>query len=157
MDYIHERKRHNRKKPLHKRSGFTSDPVGTRTQGPYIKSVLLYQLSYEIASCSYYIRSERGAKIGNCLFFQNLFYNFLDRNILTGYNLAGYIKNGQHIENTQHGKKLLISIVTIISIYCVLFVNSVHIGYFGQPFGSIVVTTIVYAPLKSSRTAIMED
>jgi len=25
------------------------DPAGTRTQGPYIKSVLLYQLSYEIA------------------------------------------------------------------------------------------------------------
>jgi hypothetical protein len=25
-----------------------SDPAGTRTQGPYIKSVLLYQLSYEI-------------------------------------------------------------------------------------------------------------
>jgi hypothetical protein len=24
------------------------DPAGTRTQGPYIKSVLLYQLSYEI-------------------------------------------------------------------------------------------------------------
>ena len=24
------------------------DPVGTRTQDPYIKSVLLYQLSYEI-------------------------------------------------------------------------------------------------------------
>jgi hypothetical protein len=26
----------------------SSDPVGTRTQDPYIKSVLLYQLSYEI-------------------------------------------------------------------------------------------------------------
>ena len=25
------------------------DPAGTRTQGPYIKSVLLYQLSYEIS------------------------------------------------------------------------------------------------------------
>ena len=25
------------------------DPAGTRTQGPYINSVLLYQLSYEIA------------------------------------------------------------------------------------------------------------
>ena len=24
-----------------------SEPAGTRTQGPYIKSVLLYQLSYE--------------------------------------------------------------------------------------------------------------
>ncbi len=24
------------------------DPAGTRTQGPYIKSVLLYQLSYGI-------------------------------------------------------------------------------------------------------------
>ena len=27
---------------------FNSDPAGTRTQGPYIKSVLLYQLSYQI-------------------------------------------------------------------------------------------------------------
>ncbi len=27
---------------------FFCDPAGTRTQGPYIKSVLLYQLSYEI-------------------------------------------------------------------------------------------------------------
>jgi hypothetical protein len=27
---------------------FNCDPVGTRTQDPYIKSVLLYQLSYEI-------------------------------------------------------------------------------------------------------------
>jgi hypothetical protein len=26
----------------------TCDPAGTRTQGPYIKSVLLYQLSYRI-------------------------------------------------------------------------------------------------------------
>ena len=26
---------------------FGSEPAGTRTQGPYIKSVLLYQLSYE--------------------------------------------------------------------------------------------------------------
>ena len=28
--------------------GWTSDSAGTRTQGPYIKSVLLYQLSYGI-------------------------------------------------------------------------------------------------------------
>ena len=27
---------------------YSGDPVGTRTQDPYIKSVLLYQLSYEI-------------------------------------------------------------------------------------------------------------
>ena len=27
---------------------FTSDPAGTRTQDPYIKSVMLYQLSYGI-------------------------------------------------------------------------------------------------------------
>ena len=33
-------------------SVFKSDPAGTRTQGPYIKSVLLYQLSYEINCCS---------------------------------------------------------------------------------------------------------
>ena len=29
-------------------SDFISDPAGTRTQGPNIKSVVLYQLSYEI-------------------------------------------------------------------------------------------------------------
>lgn len=28
--------------------GFLCDPAGIRTQGPYIKSVLLYQLSYGI-------------------------------------------------------------------------------------------------------------
>ena len=28
--------------------GFLSDPAGARTQDPYIKSVLLYQLSYGI-------------------------------------------------------------------------------------------------------------
>ena len=27
---------------------FSCDPAGTRTQGPNIKSVVLYQLSYEI-------------------------------------------------------------------------------------------------------------
>gem|GEM_PF-6066508 len=31
----------------------SSDPAGTRTQDPYIKSVLLYQLSYKIVSSSY--------------------------------------------------------------------------------------------------------
>ncbi len=36
------------------------DPVGTRTQDPYIKSVLLYQLSYGINRVSL---SERDAKI----------------------------------------------------------------------------------------------
>ena len=38
------------------------DPAGTRTQGPYIKSVLLYQLSYRIiaffkAAANIYIHS----------------------------------------------------------------------------------------------------
>ena len=36
----------NRKSHL-KKVAFESEPAGTRTQGPYIKSVLLYQLSYE--------------------------------------------------------------------------------------------------------------
>lgn len=35
------------KKPFSRRRVF-SDPAGTRTQGPNIKSVVLYQLSYEI-------------------------------------------------------------------------------------------------------------
>ena len=39
---------------------FFSDPAGTRTQGPYIKSVLLYQLSYGINRLFF---SERDAKI----------------------------------------------------------------------------------------------
>ena len=30
-----------------KKVAFGREPAGTRTQGPYIKSVLLYQLSYE--------------------------------------------------------------------------------------------------------------
>ncbi len=37
---------------------FFCDPAGTRTQGPYIKSVLLYQLSYEII-----LLSKAGANI----------------------------------------------------------------------------------------------
>jgi hypothetical protein len=30
--------------------GYLCDPAGTRTQDPYIKSVMLYQLSYGISS-----------------------------------------------------------------------------------------------------------
>ena len=41
------------------------DPAGIRTQGPYIKSVLLYQLSYEI-----FLLSKAGANI-------HIFLNFL--------------------------------------------------------------------------------
>jgi hypothetical protein len=41
--------------------GDVCDPAGTRTQGPYIKSVLLYQLSYEIKPLSLFVRS---AKVG---------------------------------------------------------------------------------------------
>ena len=37
----------DKKKPRNLRS-ILCDPAGTRTQGPYIKSVLLYQLSYQI-------------------------------------------------------------------------------------------------------------
>ena len=48
---------------------FRCDSVGTRTQDPYIKSVLLYQLSYEIKTCSF---SERDAKIA-IYFFQQSF------------------------------------------------------------------------------------
>ena len=38
------------KKPLTETSGAFGDPAGIRTQDPYIKSVLLYQLSYRISS-----------------------------------------------------------------------------------------------------------
>jgi hypothetical protein len=40
----------DRKKPLSITTGAFSDPAGIRTQDPYIKSVLLYQLSYRISS-----------------------------------------------------------------------------------------------------------
>ena len=38
-----------------------SEPAGTRTQGPYIKSVLLYQLSYEF----FPLRFHGSSKIGS--------------------------------------------------------------------------------------------
>ena len=50
------------KKP-HFREVLFSDPAGTRTQGPYIKSVLLYQLSYEIGA------SEKRPQIYSCFLF----------------------------------------------------------------------------------------
>lgn len=37
-----------RKSPFGGLVAFSSDPAGIRTQDPYIKSVMLYQLSYEI-------------------------------------------------------------------------------------------------------------
>lgn len=40
-------------------SHFISDPAGIRTQGPYIKSVMLYQLSYGIKPA---LPSKRGCK-----------------------------------------------------------------------------------------------
>ena len=60
------------------RFAFISDPAGIRTQGPYIKSVLLYQLSYGIGPIDDF-RLNRGAKIvflvsyrqGNKKFFLN--------------------------------------------------------------------------------------
>lgn len=55
---------------------FSSDSVGTRTQDPYIKSVLLYQLSYEIIP---YVLSERDAKIGISFSLQNVFVNFFKK------------------------------------------------------------------------------
>jgi hypothetical protein len=36
------------KKPPYEEALISGDPAGTRTQGPNIKSVVLYQLSYEI-------------------------------------------------------------------------------------------------------------
>ena len=40
---------------------FGCDPAGTRTQGPNIKSVVLYQLSYEINLLSFFV-SELGVQ-----------------------------------------------------------------------------------------------
>ena len=51
--------------------GFFSDLAGIRTQGPYIKSVLLYQLSYEIVNA--------GAKICIYLSFAKLLDVFLHK------------------------------------------------------------------------------
>ena len=46
---------------------FSCDPAGTRTQGPNIKSVVLYQLSYEIREGAFPHRSLFGsAKISPC-------------------------------------------------------------------------------------------
>jgi hypothetical protein len=42
-----------KKKPHDVRLLLFGDPAGTRTQDPYIKSVLLYQLSYGIQRCFY--------------------------------------------------------------------------------------------------------
>ena len=42
----------NKKAIWIKSEGFFSDPAGIRTQDPYIKSVLLYQLSYGIRKCN---------------------------------------------------------------------------------------------------------
>lgn len=57
----------NKKSP-HYCEDFLRDPAGTRTQGPYIKSVLLYQLSYQISRSSDRIRGAYSvfgsAKIG---------------------------------------------------------------------------------------------
>ena len=52
------------------------DPVGTRTQGPYIKSVLLYQLSYEINR----MFSRTGRKDMYILFFAKSFTSFFREN-----------------------------------------------------------------------------
>ena len=49
------------------------DPAGTRTQGPYIKSVLLYQLSYGIIP---YRFLQRGAKIQSHAFRAKTFSNY---------------------------------------------------------------------------------
>jgi hypothetical protein len=50
------------------------DPAGTRTQGPYIKSVLLYQLSYGILHFRTAFSQLRSAKVGINLFRPNFFW-----------------------------------------------------------------------------------
>jgi hypothetical protein len=68
--------------PTQAQQGFPlllSDPVGIRTQDPNIKSVVLYQLSYEILP--YYFGS---AKIGENNFVPN-FYNIIFHNPLISY------------------------------------------------------------------------
>ena len=56
------------KKRIHLLSASFCDSAGTRTQGPYIKSVLLYQLSYEILRFLF-----GSAKIGGGYFTPKLF------------------------------------------------------------------------------------
>ena len=48
MNNQYIRQHQNKKSPMPLHQAFGSDPAGIRTQDPYIKSVLLYQLSYEI-------------------------------------------------------------------------------------------------------------
>ena len=61
------------------------DPVGTRTQGPYIKSVLLYQLSYEINR----MFSRTGRKDMYILFFAKSFTSFFRETLASLYS-TGY-------------------------------------------------------------------
>ena len=53
-----------------KKAALFCDSAGTRTQGPYIKSVLLYQLSYRIsklARLAMLYRCNRDAKVRDVL------------------------------------------------------------------------------------------
>ena len=60
------------KKP-HIGEAYFRDPAGTRTQDPYIKSVLLYQLSYGIQRLC-----ETWRKDSSFLLFANFFGNFFE-------------------------------------------------------------------------------
>ena len=51
-------------KNLSKTEVILCDPAGTRTQDPYIKSVLLYQLSYQISPFETMFFRFGSAKIG---------------------------------------------------------------------------------------------
>ena len=54
-------------KKANRKISFFCDPAGIRTQDPYIKSVLLYQLSYGILSVF-----ESDAKVGFLLIYAKL-------------------------------------------------------------------------------------
>jgi hypothetical protein len=64
----------------------SSDPAGTRTQDPYIKSVLLYQLSYGIISFSLSVKG--GAKIRLYAEKSNVFGNFFSISMVN-FGLVG--------------------------------------------------------------------
>lgn len=70
-------------KSRHK-SGFCifRDPAGTRTQGPYIKSVLLYQLSYGISRTVFKRECKNKTKTHCIKFFGKSFLKFPGNNRL---------------------------------------------------------------------------
>ena|GEM_PF-1308389 len=80
---------------------FFSDPVGTRTQDPYIKSVLLYQLSYGIIT-----RFLNGTqRYEYPLFCKEFFEKIIPQYIFILFACINYLKIGDDLQVEQAGSK----------------------------------------------------